>query len=425
MNAVTQFTGKRSAARARGAGTQPAVSRVCSLGAPQLPWISLFRPPHSGSRPAIRQVAVGRHARGLLFWLLVGFARPAAAWSLLTWNLSGNGAADWSTNSPQVQAIGRVLRHLDPDVATFQEVPFQFRDRMPAIVRAWLPGHSYVQNSGTDGVLMSGIASRFPVRRSQKWLDGADLAPFGGSGRFTRDLFEAELAVPDYLAPVHVFTTHLKSGQLGASPTNRFFEALAVSNFFVNTFPAAQRARGHVLTGDFNEDHASPPLPRMSAVMALTNGSGLRMTLPRNPGTGREWTLSIRDRLDRRYDYVLPGGLLSSNLAAGLVFRSDTLFPRPPGMERTDSATASDHLPVMLWFGHPDEELFAVQAKSLAAGSISLTWPARVGRRYEISAVVRPGAWQAVETVLAESVNPVWSAPADGMTRWFRLRTAP
>lgn len=359
-------------------------------------------------------------------WLLALLpAPPAAAWSLLTWNLSGNGAADWSTNSAQVQAIGRVLRHLDPDVATFQEVPFQFRDRMPGLVAVWLPGHFYVQNSGTDGVLMSGIASRFPVRRSQKWLDGADLAPFGGSGRFTRDLFEAELAVPDYFAPVHVFTTHLKSGQLGASPTNRYFEALAVSNFFVHTFPAAPRARGFVLTGDLNEDHANPPLPRHRAVMALTNGTGLRMTLPRNPGTGREWTLSIRDRLDRRYDYVLPGGLLFSNFAAGLVFRSDTLFPRPPGMERTDSATASDHLPVMLWFGHPDEAPFAVQARAGGDATISLTWPAQLGRRYEISAAELPGSWQAVETVRAESVNPVWSAPADGVTRWFRLRTAP
>lgn len=359
----------------------------------------------------------------LLLLLLPGL--PAEAWSLLTWNLSGNGATDWSTNSPQVRAIGRILQHLDPDVAAFQEVPFQFRDRMPGLVREWLPGHFYVQNSGTDGVLMSGIASRFPVRRSQKWLDGADLAPVGGSGRFTRDLFEAELAVPDYSAPVHVFTTHLKSGQLGASPTNRFFEALAVSNFFVNTFPAVQRTRGYVLTGDFNEDHANPPLARHRAVLALTNGTGLRMAVPRNPATGREWTISIRDRLDRRYDYILPGGLLHSNLAAGLIFRSDTLFPRPPGMERTDSATASDHLPVMQWFAHPDEASFVVRAARPGDGQFALAWPAQPGRRYEISATEAPGLWQVADTVTAMSANPVWSTETSGATRWFRLRAVP
>lgn len=364
------------------------------------------------------------HRRLILPCLLL-LVRPAAAWSLLTWNLSGNGAADWSTNSPQVQAIGRVLRHLDPDVAAFQEVPFQFRDRMPAIVRTWLPGHFYVQNSGTDGVLMSGIASRFPVRRSQKWLDGESLAHVGGAGRFTRDLFEAELAVPDYAAPVHVFTTHLKAGQLGDSPTNRFFEALAISNFFVNTFPPAWRARAHALTGDLNEDHANPPLPRMRAVMALTNGTGLRMTLPRNPDTAREWTFSIRERLDRRYDYVLPSGLLLSNLAAGLVFRSDTVFPRPPGLERTDSATASDHLPVMLWFGHPDAAPFAVQARRTGADALTLTWPAPAGRRYEILAADAPDAWQAVATRLATGAPPAWTTPiTDGM-RWFQVRAVP
>lgn len=357
--------------------------------------------------------------------LLVLLARPASGWSLLTWNLGGNGAPDWSTNTPQVQAIGRILRHLDPDVVTFQEVPFQFRDRMPGLVQTWLPGHFYVQNSGTDGVLMSGVASRFPVRRSQKWLDGADLATVGGTGRFTRDLFEAELAVPDYFAPVHVFTTHLKSGQLGSSPTNRFFEALAVSNFFVHTFPAAQRARGYVLTGDFNEDHADPPLPRHRAVLALTNGTGLRMTLPRNPGTGREWTLSIRDRLDRRYDYILPGGLLHSNLTGSMVFRSDTFFPRPPEMERTDSAAASDHLPVMMWFAHPDEAPLVIRAIRPNDRQFALAWPAQPGRRYEISAAEAPGSWQVVTTVPATSAEPVWSTDIAGVIRWFRLRAVP
>lgn len=364
------------------------------------------------------------HRRLFLLGLMLAIP-PASGWSLLTWNLAGNRAADWSTNSPQIQAIGRVLGHLDPDVVTFQEVPFQFRDRMPGLVRTWLPGHFYVQNSGTDGVLMSGIASRFPVRRSQKWLDGESLAPVGGTGRFTRDLFEAELAVPDYLAPVHVFTTHLKAGQLGDSPTNRFFEALAISNFFVNTFPPAWRARGYVLTGDFNEDHASPPLPRHRAVMALTNGTGLRMTLPRNPDTAREWTFSIRDRLDRRYDYILPSGLLLSNLASGLVFRSDTLFPRPPGMERTASATASDHLPVMLWFGHPDEAAFVVQARHTGEGALTLNWPAPAGRRYEILAAAAPGAWQAVATLLTTGAPPAWTTPIADEMRWFQVRSAP
>jgi endonuclease/exonuclease/phosphatase family metal-dependent hydrolase len=357
-----------------------------------------------------------------LFPLLLFAGLPAGAFSLLTWNLSGNGAADWSTNAPQVQAIGRLLRHLDPDVAAFQEVPFALRAQMPGVVRAFLPGHFYVQNSGTDGVLMSGLASRFPVRRSQKWLDGAAL---GGGVRFTRDVFEAELAVPHFPAPVHVFTTHLKSGQTGANVTNRFLEALAVSNLLVNTFLPAHPGRAYALVGDFNEDHASPPNARLRAVTALTNGTGLRLTTPRNPASGREWTLSIRDRLDRRYDYVLPGGPLAALVATGIVFRSDTLAVRPPGLERADSAAASDHLPVMLWFRHAEEPPFALTSAGVVDGVLSLAWEATPGRRYRVLAGDAPAAWQALPELLATGPRLTWRTNLTAPAAFFQIERRP
>lgn len=46
---------------------------------------------------------------------------PASpGFSLLTYNVGGNGATDWSTNSPQVQAIARQLEFLNPDIITFR-----------------------------------------------------------------------------------------------------------------------------------------------------------------------------------------------------------------------------------------------------------------------------------------------------------------
>src|ERR1019366_3065208 len=42
---------------------------------------------------------------------------------ILTYNVAGNGVADWSTNAPQVQAVGRELMYLKPDIITFNEIP--------------------------------------------------------------------------------------------------------------------------------------------------------------------------------------------------------------------------------------------------------------------------------------------------------------
>ena len=54
---------------------------------------------------------------GLVGWLAL---TGRADFTVMTWNLKGNGATDWSTNEPQVQAIGRILRHLQPDLVAFQ-----------------------------------------------------------------------------------------------------------------------------------------------------------------------------------------------------------------------------------------------------------------------------------------------------------------
>jgi len=41
--------------------------------------------------------------------------------TLMTYNVKGNGVADWSTNAAQVQAIGREIVYLNPDIITFNE----------------------------------------------------------------------------------------------------------------------------------------------------------------------------------------------------------------------------------------------------------------------------------------------------------------
>lgn len=141
--------------------------------------------------------------------------------SVLTYNTAGNGVADWSTNSLQVQAIGREVGYLNPDIITFQEIPFTNSWQIPNFVRAFLPGYFYATNSGGDGYIRSVILSRYPIARSQSWFNRMNLSAFGYNGPFTRDLFEAEISVPGFSQPLRVFTTHLKAGTDATSMQRR------------------------------------------------------------------------------------------------------------------------------------------------------------------------------------------------------------
>ena len=147
--------------------------------------------------------------------------------SLLTYNTHGNFISDWTTNSPQVQAIGRQVQYLDPDIITFQEIPLTNAGwtHMPEFVTAFRPGYHLATNSGSDGFIRSVILSRHPITRSTSWLDAASLTNFGYDGKFTRDLFEAQIAVPGFPQPLHVFTVHLKSGQGTDDSARRAAEA--------------------------------------------------------------------------------------------------------------------------------------------------------------------------------------------------------
>src|SRR5262245_27711211 len=241
----------------------------------------------------------------ILFWLAQAPSLPAL--SLLTYNVGGNGATNWSTNSDQVQAIGRQINYLQPDVITFNEVPFSHSSQMTNFVPAYLPGYFLAMNSGTDGFIRSAIISRYPIIRSTKWLDGASLQPFGYTNTnpfFTRDLFEAEINVPGFSNHLHVFTTHLKALADSSSAARRAAEASAISNFFVTTFLPTNGQRPYVLTGDLNEDVSRPPSSSQHPIERLVNAAtGLRLTTPRHPVTADERTWSIRNSsLTLRFD---------------------------------------------------------------------------------------------------------------------------
>jgi endonuclease/exonuclease/phosphatase family metal-dependent hydrolase len=348
----------------------------------------------------------------------------------VTYNTHGNQIEDWSTNAPQVQAIGRQMSHLKPDIITFQEIPLTNTYQMANFVTAFLPGYFLATNSGTDGFIRSVILSRFPITRSQKWLDGVSLVPFGytnSPSTFTRDLFEAQISVPGFKMPLHVFTTHLKSGQGSDDSARRGAEASAISNFFATGFLITNSARPYVVTGDMNEDIDRPPSSNPQSIERLISPpTGLKLTTPVNPFSASELTFDIRTTLTRRYDYILPGNILFTNMASSQIFRTDLLASPPPPLQADDDMTASDHLPVMMIFRNPYDTPFRLLAISVSNQVVTLRWESESNRIYGVESSADLFSWSVlVSNLTATGTNLSFSTNVTSELNFFRVYRVP
>jgi len=357
-------------------------------------------------------------------------APPVPGFSIMTYNTKGFGTTNWSTNAPQVQAIGRELMYLQPDIVTLQEIPYTNRYQMVNWVVAYLPGYYLATNSATDGLLASVILSRFPITRSKSWLHSADLDPYGYTANdFTRDLFEAQIAVPGFAQPLHVFTTHLKSGTSSAEDAaKRAAEASAISNFFVTSFLTTNGTHPYLLTGDLNEDLAHPATGSQQPIQRLTNGTGLWLTTPVNPISGGEQTfsVSIQGTLNRRYDYVLPNGLLLSNILSSQVFRTGNLNPVPPFLNSNDDETASDHLPVLMTFSNPYDKPFRLLGITRSNPAATLTWQSVLGQPYRVESSSNLTLWTVLAAnLVATNATFIYSKNLPDAWRYFRVYRVP
>ena len=366
------------------------------------------------------------------FTLSVWSASPPA-FSYLTYNANGNGQTNWSTNMWHVRAIGRQVQHLNPDIITFNEIPVtnNCTAQMADFVTAFCPGYYLVTNSADDGFIRSAILSRFPIITSTSRLHDVYLGPYGytnasPSPYFPRDLFEAQISVPGFPQPLHVFTVHLKSGQTGPESLKRAAEAAAVSNFFATVYPAANGQQPYVLSGDLNEDILRPPDSNPQSIQCLVSApTGLQLATAVNPFTDSELTISIRDGLTRRYDYILPCATLFSNIVSSQVFRTDLLDPLPPNLY-SDDENASDHLPVFMVFGNPFNTPFRLLSIGVTNQIVSLTWESTSNRQYHVEVSSNLAAWTPLVTNLtATGADFTFATNVPGDVKFFRIRRAP
>ena len=349
--------------------------------------------------------------------------------SLLTYNTHGNQVENWSTNSSQIRAIGRQLVYLKPDIITFNEIPETNTWQMENWVTAFLPGYFLATNSEGDGSIRNVIASRFPITHSRSWLHDSDLAPFGcTNAAFKRDLFEAEIALPGFPQPLHVFCVHLKSSQDAAASSERAAEAGAVSNFFVVTFLPSNGLQPYVLSGDMNEDLVRPPASHRQSIQRLVGTpTGLQLTTPLNPVTGSELTISIQSAgLSKRYDYILPCALLFSNIACSEVFRTDLLPNLYPLVRTNDDRMASDHLPVRMVFNNLYRKPFRLTAITRSNQSVALSWESVPGQSYRVESSFDLQSWTGLaDDVEATGGSVVFTTNVPAQARFFRVKRMP
>jgi endonuclease/exonuclease/phosphatase family metal-dependent hydrolase len=355
---------------------------------------------------------------------------PNSILTYLTYNVKGNGAVSWSTNAAQVQAVGREVMFLQPDVITFNEIPDQFTYEMTNFVRAFLPGYYLATNSASDGFIRSVIASRFPILSSQSHLHSADLNPYGyTNSNFTRDLFEAQIAVPGFAQPVHVFAVHLKSGQATDESSKRTAEAGAISNYFVNVFLPTNNFHTYTLSGDMNEDINDPPSSNPQSIQKLVSApTGLKLTTPVNPVTGSALTFSIQSvgGLTKRYDYIMPSGLLFSNIYSSQVFRTDLLTNPPPPLLTNDDKTASDHLPVLMLFRNPYDKPFHLTSVQRSNATVSLGWESVPGQGYRVEGSSNLTQWAVIANgLMATGATFSFSTNVAAPVQFFRVYRVP
>ena len=352
--------------------------------------------------------------------------------SLLTYNVKGNGALDWSTNAAQVQAIARQLQYLQPDIITFNEIPFDLRHEMTNFISAFLPGYFLAVSSGTDGSICSAIASRYSITRSNKWLDGIDLRSFGYSNannaldNFTRDLFEAQIAVPGFARPLHVFTTHLKStaGTTYADASaKRAAEATAITNFFATNLFVLYPYDPYTLTGDMNDDDSNA----LAIQKLISPVTGLNLTSPKNSVTGSINTFSTTTaNPGSRIDFIFPGPLLYSNIKTSRVFRTDRLTPLPPNLNSNDCKVASDHLPVLMTFNNPYDKPFKLLSFTRTNLTVTLNWQSVPGQPYRVESSTNLTTWSMLaNNLVATGVNFTYATNLSDATRFFRVYRVP
>lgn len=317
--------------------------------------------------------------RLLLALALFAFAEMAGAQTVvrvLHYNIHRDvGGTDSNVSSQP--ALAKVVNYLAPDVWAINEVGGNSTGYNAATARSTLNtfinsqltifGPNPQENvnyflylgTQTDGYIVQAIVSRYPFLATQTYSDAG-----GGFGAL-RGLVSAQVDLPGAVE-MGVFTTHLKAFST-TNDASRRQAAAAVDAATLQAWMTAHPGDGAVMTGDLNETEEPADTDNWSDGViggTLPNGSVYHpITTLRGAGLSDAGPVSIlgnRDTIDAaspdaRFDYLL-------HRASHLVYLNGSVFDTKQhsaaqlsalnaangtSFVAGDSASASDHLPVL------------------------------------------------------------------------------
>jgi endonuclease/exonuclease/phosphatase family metal-dependent hydrolase len=275
----------------------------------------------------------------------------------------------------QSAAHERLLRAIQPDVISFQEMDPGIAPTVATRLGQILGGTWYTYGGRSDGVNINVLAARWPLSMQRQDTDPASA---------TRGTTIARIDLPDARYPVDLYfmAVHFKCCSEPGDDERRQRHADAIAAWMGDartpggriTLPAGTPM---MVVGDFNFNNSASTGPRTTILTGAISdtatfgppikpdwdGTDISEALPLNPYTMSANTFSSStanptSRLDRFYytDSV-------ATVAQGFVLNTQTVptgLRTALGIQSGDTAVASDHLPVVVDF---------------ALGTVTLTEP--------------------------------------------------
>ncbi|MEQ8762848.1 MAG: endonuclease/exonuclease/phosphatase family protein [Planctomycetota bacterium] len=270
--------------------------------------------------------------------------RDGARLRLMNWNVL------WGKVFEDPEPFARVLRAVDPDVITFQELT---GDDIEGRLRAWLEKtapagaeSSWTVNVGDvgGGTLFSAVATRRP----------AEVAELRIPARRDRDVMQSlpALVVKSGDRRTLVISIHLPCcGGIGSPQDEARLQTVADLDQALKDWMSENRVTGIILAGDYNLVGSKQPLTTIVESTERLLGRGRSIELLRLEGsTTATWRDPKQPFVPGQLDWVVTGGKV--DVQGGFVLDTrevETRWRSLHGLEEGDT-DASDHLPLVVDF---------------------------------------------------------------------------
>ncbi|MBA4149128.1 MAG: endonuclease/exonuclease/phosphatase family protein [Verrucomicrobia bacterium] len=306
-----------------------------------------------------------------------------------------------------------IMKGLQPDVVAIQEFNYQsatYPKNSDAGFREMLDntfGTNFVYfREGGSKSIPNGVISRFPILTNGVW-DDIELSD--------REFVWAKLDIPG-TNELYVVSVHLKASDDSASTTKRANQATALKSLVQSNFPASAFV---VIAGDFNI-HSSTEAALTTFEQFLSD-----FPIPTDGVSGSSTNMNTNASRSKRFDYVLPSFLLSSNqvptvigsksFSNGLVFDSRVYTPLPSPILFEDSgATNMQHMAVVKDFqiDYTVTNYVTVTSPRLELLSNNLMgWSGQSNVTYTVQASSNLTAWATAGSATSSSSNFVFTIP--------------